>query len=176
MNYGDSLLRNGAKQPPNRTPSSNCIQPPALTLRQQDFVSFSLTGEGGKNAVLHPVQSLIISTAPRHAQGRLFDNLDMMARWRLGAWFCRTGLGDHLKGHTRRPVDFLQRQDFCGLRAKVTENKTGCFCKVHGETQKWSGSHKATKHNPFASSWLRASPINPLPANGHARTVHWPQY
>jgi hypothetical protein len=34
--------------------------------------------------------------------------------------------------------------------------------------------HKATKHNPFAPSRLRVSPITPLPANGHVKTVHWP--
>jgi len=55
----------------------------------------------------------MIAPAPRHARDGLFDNLDRImalgaGRWRLGACFQWTGSGGHFKGHTRRPVGFLQ--------------------------------------------------------------------
>ncbi len=78
-------------------------------------------------------------------------------RWRLGACFRWTGSGGHFKGYTRRLVGFLQRLEFCGLGARVTENKTFCLCKVHGATQNCrtrtkTRSHKAQSLSAFVAS------------------------
>ena len=127
-----------ASQPTSRTPSSNCIYPPALALRRQDFVSFYLTGEGAvipkfitaKALSYTHADRLLSPLVPRQARDGLFNKLNR--GWRNGRSHSAPGFRSINSGNMR-------------LRGRITENKPGLRCQLFGMTRQWSGSHEDTK-------------------------------
>jgi len=64
---------------------------------------------------------------------------------RTPAWIRRAGYRRRPKGYTRHTVGDPTIQTIRGFRTKVTENKTGHFCKVCVAARDWLSSRLVTK-------------------------------
>lgn len=114
---------------------------------------------------------------------RLFDNLDIIAALaalrmflpdRIGSPIWKVTLDGQLSPYKgRNPAARRQRSQ----KIKYSVGVNLSTSRRIGQARTKAPSHKGWKHkhNPFASSRLRVSPITALPASGRAKTVPWPQ-